>query len=70
MQGVGARIKGTDTIFFIRKHQVPEDRWKDITYAKFVCELKPNKAKVNVLDSQLVATKFTIQKILVLQLRT
>jgi hypothetical protein len=30
-QGVGGRIKGTDTIFFIRKHQVPEDRWKDIT---------------------------------------
>jgi hypothetical protein len=46
-QGVGGRIKGTDTIFFIRKHQVPEDRWKDVTYAKFVCELKPNKAKVH-----------------------
>jgi hypothetical protein len=25
-QGVGGRIKGTDTICFIRKHQVPEDR--------------------------------------------
>jgi hypothetical protein len=36
-----------DTIFFIHKHQVPEDRWKDITYAKFVCELKLNKAKVH-----------------------
>jgi hypothetical protein len=47
VQGVGGRIKGTDTIFFIRKHQVPEDRWKNITYAKFVCELKPNKAKVH-----------------------
>jgi hypothetical protein len=46
-QGVGGRIKGTDTIFFIPKHQVPEDRWKDVTYAKFVCELKPNKAKVH-----------------------
>ncbi len=46
-QGVGGRIKGTDTIFFIRKHQVPEDRWKNVTYAKFICELKPNKAEVH-----------------------
>ena len=46
-QGVGGRIKGTDTIFFIHKHQVPQDRWKDVTYAKFVCELKPNKAEVH-----------------------
>jgi hypothetical protein len=47
VQGVGGRLKGTDTIFFIRKHQVPEDKWKDVTYPKFVCELKPNKAKVH-----------------------
>ena len=46
-QGVGGRIKGTDTIFFIHKHQIPQDRWRDITYAKFVCELKPNKAEVH-----------------------
>ena len=46
-QGVGNRIKGTDTIFFIFKHQVPQDRWKDVTYAKFVCELKPNKAETH-----------------------
>ena len=45
-QGVGGRIKGTNTIFFIHKHQIPQDRWKDVTYAKFVCELKPNKAEV------------------------
>jgi hypothetical protein len=32
---------------FIPKHQVPEDRWKDVTYTKFVCELKPNKAEVD-----------------------
>ena len=47
VQGVGNRIKGTDTIFFVHKHEVPQDRWKDITYAKFVCELKPNKAEVH-----------------------
>jgi hypothetical protein len=46
-QGVGNRIQGTDTIFFIHKHQIPEDRFKDVTYAKFVCELKPNKAEVH-----------------------
>jgi len=46
-QGVGGHIQGTNTIFFIHKHQVPADRWKDITYAKFVCELKPNKAEVH-----------------------
>jgi len=46
-QGVGGRIKGTDTIFFIYKTQVPPDRWKDVTYAKFVCELKPNKAEIH-----------------------
>ncbi len=46
-QGVGGRIKGTETIFFVCKHQVLEDRWKDVTYAKFVCELKPNKAKLH-----------------------
>ncbi len=46
-QGVGNRIKGTDTIFFIHKYQVPQDRWKDVTYAKFVSELKPNKAEIH-----------------------
>jgi len=44
-QGVGGRIKGTSTIFFIHKNQVPNDRWNDVTYVKFVCELKPNKAE-------------------------
>ncbi len=46
-QGVGGRIKGTNTIFFVHKHQVPQDRWKDVTSAKFLCEYKPNKADVH-----------------------
>ncbi len=46
-QGIGNRIKGTDTIFFIHKHQVPQDRFKDVTYAKFVWELKPNKTETH-----------------------
>lgn len=46
-QGVGGRIAGTDTIKFISRADVPSDRWKDVTYAKFVCELKPNKAEIH-----------------------
>ncbi len=44
-QGVGDRIKGTDTIFFVNKTEIPLDRRKDVTYGKFICELKPNKAE-------------------------
>jgi hypothetical protein len=47
VQGVGSQIQGTNTIFFIHKHQVPAERWRDITYAKFVCELNPNKKEVH-----------------------
>ena len=46
-QGIGNRIKGTDTIVFVHKRQVPQDRMKDVTYVKFVCELKPNKTEVH-----------------------
>ena len=46
-QGIGGRIKGTDTIRFVRKEEIPPERFKDITYGKFVCEEKPNKAEVH-----------------------
>ena len=59
-QGVGGQIQGTNTIFFIHKHQVPADRWRDVTYAKFVCELKPNKKKYIEQGLPLVATKYII----------
>ena len=26
---------------------MPQNRFKDVTYAKFVCELKPNKAEIH-----------------------
>ncbi|MDH5650207.1 MAG: hypothetical protein OEY67_11205, partial [Gammaproteobacteria bacterium] len=42
-QGVGGRVEGTETIFFIHKHQVPSDRFKDVTYASFVCTVRPQK---------------------------
>jgi hypothetical protein len=43
-QGVGDRIKGTDTIKFIRKEDVPAGR--TVTYGRFVCDLRPQKAEV------------------------
>ena len=46
-QGIGGRIKGTDTIRFVSKTTVPPDRYKDVTYGKFVCEIKPNKSEIH-----------------------
>jgi hypothetical protein len=43
-QGVGGRVKGTDTISFIHHHEVPRD--KTVTYARFVCSERPNKSEV------------------------
>jgi hypothetical protein len=37
------RVKGTDTITFIHKDQVPAERIKDVTYGSFRCNYKPNK---------------------------
>ena len=33
------RVKGTNTLFFIKKDAVPKERRQDITYGNFVCEL-------------------------------
>ena len=46
-QGVGNRINGIDTIFFIHEHEVPENGFRDTTYAKFVCNESPEKKEVN-----------------------
>ena len=46
-QGVGGRIKGTDTIAFVHKKDIPQDRFKDCTYGKFVCDVRPTKAEPN-----------------------
>jgi hypothetical protein len=45
--GVGGRIKGTNTIRFIPKAKVPKDRRKDITYGTFVCTVRPEKKEPN-----------------------
>jgi Reverse transcriptase (RNA-dependent DNA polymerase) len=42
-QGIGGRVKGTNTIRFIKKQEIPTDRKP--TYPRFVCELKPQKVE-------------------------
>ena len=44
-QGVGGRLKGTNTIIFIRKEDVPHYRRRDVTYGQFVCSIRPEKAE-------------------------
>jgi Reverse transcriptase (RNA-dependent DNA polymerase) len=44
-QGVGGRIKGTDTITFIPHHAMPADR--KATYPRFVCSEQPQKTEKN-----------------------
>jgi hypothetical protein len=40
-QGVGGRVKGTNTIHFIPHHEMPADR--KATYPRFVCSERPQK---------------------------
>jgi hypothetical protein len=42
-QGVGGRIDCTNTMFFIHKHEIPQDRLKDVTYIKFVSLIRTEK---------------------------
>jgi hypothetical protein len=52
--GVGNRIKNpTNTIQFIRKQDIPQDRRKDITYGSFVCSVRSEKKEKN-------RTRFTV----------
>ena len=53
VDGVGNCIKGTNTIKFITKEQVPKQRMKDVTYGQFVCMVRPEKAEQN-------RTRFTV----------
>lgn len=41
--GVGGRVKGTNTFNFINKSKIPKQRMKDITYGQFVCSIRPEK---------------------------
>ena len=40
-QGVGERINGTNTIFFVPKHKVPKGRI--VTYGRIVADVRPHK---------------------------
>ena len=31
-QGMTGQVKGTNTMFFIHKKELPIDRWRDVTY--------------------------------------
>jgi hypothetical protein len=44
-QGVGDRIEGSNTIFFIPRQAVP--RGKIITYGRFVVDIHPNKSEIH-----------------------
>ncbi len=45
--GVGGCIKGTNTIKFINKRDIPSKRMKDVTYKKFVCKIRPKKKETH-----------------------
>ena len=52
--GVGNRIKNpTNTIQFVRKKDIPQDRRTDVTYGSFVCSVRPEKKEKN-------RTRFTV----------
>ena len=43
-QGIGdGTKKPSNTCFFINKQQVPPERFKDVTYCKFVCSIREQK---------------------------
>jgi hypothetical protein len=44
-QGVGGRIEGSNTIFFIPSSDVPRN--KTVTYGRFVVDVRPNKEEVH-----------------------
>ena len=45
--GVGGRIKGTNTIKFIHKRDVPSMQMKDVMYGQFLCCIRPKKAETH-----------------------
>lgn len=45
-QGI-REVKGTNTIFFIPKSEIPKDRLKEVTYGRIVVAYKPDKLEKN-----------------------
>ena len=46
-QGLDGVVEGTDTLDFITRDDIPRDRWQDITYARIVCNYRPEKSDPN-----------------------
>ena len=46
-QGIPGKVEGTNTLFFIRKDEVPADRVKDVTRDRIVCNVRPEKDDPN-----------------------
>ena len=40
-------VKGTNTILFISKEDLPEARWEDVTYGRIVVNYRPEKSDPN-----------------------
>lgn len=47
VQGMKGRVEGTNTMSFIHKREVPKNRYKDVTYGRIVCGVRPGKAEPN-----------------------
>ena len=45
--GIGGRIKGTNTILFIHKYDISKTHICDVTYGQFVCTIRPEKTEPN-----------------------
>ena len=43
----GMKLAGTNTIFFVKKQDVPNIRQKDVIYGRIVCNYQPGKAESN-----------------------
>ena len=44
-QSVGGRVKGTNTIKFIKKEDILLNQRRDVNYGRFVCKVRPEKSK-------------------------
>jgi hypothetical protein len=69
-QGVGGRVAGTNTIFFIQIDHIPINRIKDVTYGSFVYDLNQTKKKNIVHDLQQEETESITLKTWELQQQT
>eukprot|EP00957_Ditylum_brightwellii_P050937 3863339-Ditylum_brightwellii.AAC.1 len=46
-QGLKRSINGTDTILFVRHDKIPEDRKRDATCGRIICDYRPQKEETN-----------------------